>query len=75
MRLLGEGRESRVDRHRCGGSGASRCAGGGPHWIVSGLQALDRRSSALLQRVAGVEALIEGSGLFRLPGALQPVGN
>ena len=44
-------------------------------WTVRWLRALDRRSSDLLQRVARMKALIEGSGLFRPPEALQPAGN
>ena len=42
------------------------------HWIVSWLQALDGRVSHVEQRMARLEGLMEGAGLFRPAEALEP---
>ena len=44
-------------------------------WIVSWLRALDRRISHVEQRMARLEGLIEGAGLFRPAEALEPAGD
>ncbi|MDE0103116.1 MAG: hypothetical protein OXN89_12110 [Bryobacterales bacterium] len=43
-------------------------------WIVSWLRAVDARVSHVEQRMARLEGLIEGAGLFRSAEALAPVG-
>ena len=44
-------------------------------WIVSWLRALDSRVSHVGQRMARLEGLIEGAGLFRTAEALEPAGD
>ena len=44
-------------------------------WIVSWLRALDGRVSHVEQRIARLEGLIEGAGLFRSTEALEPTGD
>lgn len=44
-------------------------------WIVSWLRALDSRVSHVEQRMARLEGLIEGVGLFRTAEALEPAGD
>ena len=41
-------------------------------WIVSWLRTLDGRVSHVEQRMARLEGLIEGAGLFRPAEALEP---
>ena len=41
-------------------------------WIVSWLRVLDGRVSHVDQRMARLEGLIEGAGLFRRAAALEP---
>ena len=42
-------------------------------WIVGWLRAVDGRVSHVEQRMARLEGLIEGAGLFRRQEALEPV--
>lgn len=44
-------------------------------WIVSWLRALHGRVSHVEQRMARLEGLIEGAGLFRPVEGLQPAGD